>query len=89
MQLPKASEGVEVFVLLYREASEMLQKKHRSFAVAAELEALHPNVKVLRHGSGSQLFWSHHEKMVVVDQELAFVGGMDLTEVTAYHPWAA
>ena len=26
----------------------------------------------------SALYWSHHEKMVVVDQAIAIVGGMDL-----------
>jgi hypothetical protein len=26
----------------------------------------------------TQIFWSHHEKIVVVDQSLAFVGGMDM-----------
>ncbi|KAL4986500.1 hypothetical protein BDW68DRAFT_178718 [Aspergillus falconensis] len=25
------------------------------------------------------LFWAHHEKMVIVDQQLAFVGGIDLS----------
>ena len=29
------------------------------------------------------LFWSHHEKIVVIDQTLAFVGGIDL----AYGCW--
>ena len=27
-----------------------------------------------------QAFWTHHEKVVVVDQERAFVGGLDLCE---------
>jgi len=35
---------------------------------------------VLRHGSGNLLYWSHHDKIVCVDQEVAFVGGLDLTE---------
>jgi phospholipase D1/2 len=39
---------------------------------------------VLRHpdrASGStknELLWAHHEKLVVVDQIYAFVGGIDL-----------
>lgn len=38
--------------------------------------------KVLRHPNhypkGGVLLWSHHEKMVVIDQRIAFVGGIDL-----------
>lgn len=41
----------------------------------------HPNIKVLRHPDavkGGTILWSHHEKTVVVDQTIAFVGGIDL-----------
>lgn len=39
-------------------------------------------IKVLRHpdhapGSGTYL-WAHHEKLIVVDQSFAFIGGIDL-----------
>ena len=37
--------------------------------------------QVLRHpdhGSGGTLYWAHHEKIVVVDQQHAFVSGIDL-----------
>lgn len=30
------------------------------------------------HPNGGVLLWSHHEKMVVIDQKIAFVGGIDL-----------
>lgn len=43
--------------------------------VEKDLEAI-PNVRVLRHRPG--LFWSHHQKMVVVDGEWALLGGIDL-----------
>ena len=33
-----------------------------------------------RHLSAGQVFWSHHEKLCVVDQRVAFLGGMDLCE---------
>ena len=46
---------------------------------------LHPNIRVIRHPNHvsinpyeSALYWSHHEKMVVVDQAIAIIGGMDL-----------
>ena len=80
----KADEGVKIFVLIYREVSETLQKKHRTAAIQAELQELHPtNIRVLRHPlhfSTGQYFWSHHDKIVVVDQQIAFCGGIDLTE---------
>ena len=50
---------------------------------ARSLAALHPNVSVLRHPRhlySAQLYWSHHDKLVVVDQAVAFVGGIDLVE---------
>ena len=37
------------------------------------------NIKVIRHPQIIlPTFWSHHEKLVVVDQELAYMGGLDL-----------
>lgn len=36
---------------------------------------------VLRHPDhdiGGTFFWSHHEKFVVVDNKIAFLGGIDL-----------
>ena len=41
----------------------------------------HANIKVLRHPDavkGGTILWSHHEKTVVIDQSIAFVGGIDL-----------
>jgi phospholipase D1/2 len=39
-------------------------------------------LKVIRHPDhypkGGVFLWTHHEKMVVIDQKIAFVGGMDL-----------
>ena len=33
--------------------------------------------QVFRHPDGINL-WTHHEKCVVVDQSIAFIGGIDL-----------
>lgn len=30
------------------------------------------------HAVGGTFFWSHHEKFVVVDNHIAFLGGIDL-----------
>lgn len=36
------------------------------------------NIKVLRHPTLLPLRWSHHQKLVVIDQQVAFLGGIDL-----------
>ncbi len=47
------------------------------------LDDLHPNINCLRHpdhigSKDSVQFWSHHEKVVVVDNHYACIGGLDL-----------
>ena len=40
-----------------------------------------PLFTVLRHPDhdiGGTFFWSHHEKFVIVDNQIAFLGGIDL-----------
>ncbi|XP_075727869.1 phospholipase D isoform X1 [Rhipicephalus microplus] len=75
----KAEEGVKVFVLLYKEVEMALNIN--SLYSKQKLVAMHPNIKVLRHPdhvTGGILLWAHHEKLVVVDQKFAFLGGLDL-----------
>lgn len=46
------------------------------------LEDLHENIAVMRHpdhlGGEVTLYWSHHEKVVVVDNVVACIGGLDI-----------
>jgi phospholipase D1/2 len=44
------------------------------------LESLHPNIKVLRHPNYILIpfLWSHHEKIVIIDQKTGYLGGLDL-----------
>jgi phospholipase D1/2 len=41
---------------------------------------MHKNIKVLRHPNYILVpfLWSHHEKIIVIDQKCAFMGGLDL-----------
>mmetsp|Transcript_19120 Transcript_19120/g.18770 ORF Transcript_19120/g.18770 Transcript_19120/m.18770 type:complete len:104 (+) Transcript_19120:339-650(+) len=39
---------------------------------------LHKNIKVIRHPRTFLSMWSHHEKIVVIDQSIAFLGGLDI-----------
>ncbi|XP_034854836.1 phospholipase D1 isoform X4 [Mirounga leonina] len=80
----KAQQGVRVFVMLYKEVE--LALGINSEYSKRTLIRLHPNIKVMRHPdhvSSSVYLWAHHEKLVVIDQSVAFVGGIDL----AYGRW--
>ncbi|XP_062341987.1 phospholipase D2 [Osmerus eperlanus] len=75
----KAEQGVKVCVLLYKEVEMALgiNSDHSK----RTLMNMHPNIKVMRHPdhvSSVVFLWAHHEKMVAIDQSVAFVGGIDL-----------
>ncbi|KAH9914591.1 phospholipase D/nuclease [Fomitopsis serialis] len=78
----KAEEGVRIYVVVYKEVTQemSMDSSHTKHA----LEALHPNIACMRHpdhiGSKDDVeFWSHHEKLVIVDNHRAGVGGLDLS----------
>ena len=73
----KATEDVKIYVLIYYECSLALtlNSKH----TADTLEKLHSNIMVARHPTDAlDLLWSHHEKLVIIDQMIGYVGGLDL-----------
>jgi phospholipase D1/2 len=68
----KANQGVQIYVLLYKEV-EYIGQSNDSFGVKKSLENLSPNIHVIRHpnkfiGGSTAVLWSHHEKLVVVDR---------------------
>ncbi|KAF4392438.1 hypothetical protein G4B88_005397 [Cannabis sativa] len=75
----KAKQGVQIYILLYKEVSIAL--KINSSYSQRKLLNIHENVKVLRypdHLSTGVYLWSHHEKLVIVDYQICFIGGLDL-----------
>ena len=85
MLLKKAEEGIRIYILLYWESKEVADMDLGSAFAQSTLE--HQNIKVLRHPDLSTMlrygfegtgWWTHHEKVVVVDRSIAFVGGIDL-----------
>ncbi|XP_014276337.1 phospholipase D1 isoform X1 [Halyomorpha halys] len=78
----KAEEGVKIFILLYKEVEMALginsfYSKQRLISECRKPE----NLKILRHPDHAKagvFFWAHHEKLVVIDQTVAFLGGIDL-----------
>uniref|UniRef100_A0A8C1ZFF2 Phospholipase n=1 Tax=Cyprinus carpio TaxID=7962 RepID=A0A8C1ZFF2_CYPCA len=80
----KAQQGVKIFVLLYKEVEVVMGLN--SEYTKKTLMGLHSNIRVIRHPDhmpSTALLWAHHEKLVVIDQSLAFLGGIDL----AYGRW--
>lgn len=37
-----------------------------------------PNIEVARHPPVIPVKWTHHQKMVIIDQRIAYFGGIDL-----------
>ncbi|KAJ3211026.1 hypothetical protein HK099_008107, partial [Clydaea vesicula] len=77
----KAEQGVLIYVVVYKEVKQALTLDSQHTKLT--LQALHPNIRVQRHPDHAALLattlqWAHHEKIVVVDRKMAFIGGIDL-----------
>ncbi|KAF8244496.1 phospholipase D [Wilcoxina mikolae CBS 423.85] len=75
----KAQEGVKIFVIVYRNIGAAIPID--SVYTKYSLLDLHPNIFVQRSPNQirqNTFFWAHHEKILVVDHMIAFVGGIDL-----------
>ena len=73
----RAEKDVKIYILLYDHPDPFLDLG-ASFA-EDEFGKL-PNVTFCQHSSSNpfKILWSHHEKLVVIDRSVAFVGGIDL-----------
>lgn len=71
-----AKRGVKVCILIWQNSPVT---GNNSYHTETYLEELHENIEVLRHPPLLIFFWSHHEKMVVVDGDIGFCGGIDLS----------
>ena len=93
-----AERGVEVYVIVYKEVSQALtcnsaHTKHALEDLCPKGQRGHGKIHVLRHpdhnvfeNAGDMTFyWAHHEKFIVIDYELAFIGGLDM----CYGRWDA
>ena len=71
-----AIKGVKIYILIYDDPSIL---SLNSSYTKKTLETLHPNIKVEEHRSIiKDIYWSHHEKLVIIDQIIGYVGGLDL-----------
>lgn len=70
---------VKIYVMVYCEAeiALTLNSKHSKQSLID-----HPNIQVVRHPHDIDvLLWSHHEKLVIIDQNVGYVGGLDLCKI--------
>lgn len=75
----RAEKGVKIFIIVYRNVAntvgtDSLWTKH-------SMLSLHPNIHLIRSPNQwlqNTYFWAHHEKMTVIDNTIAFMGGIDL-----------
>lgn len=72
-----AERDVMIFILLWKEV-ELAGLYNASVYAKNTLMKLNKNIKVIRHPRTLISMWSHHEKIVVIDQGIAFLGGLDI-----------
>jgi phospholipase D1/2 len=86
-----AERGVKIYICVYKEVKQALtcnsaHTKHALEALCPEGAPGHGNIVIMRHpdhnffeNAGDMTFyWAHHEKFIVIDYDLAFIGGLDL-----------
>jgi phospholipase D1/2 len=87
----RAEAGVKIYVIVYKEVNQALtcnsaHTKHALRNLCPEGSPGYGNIKILRHpdhnifenAADMTLYWAHHEKFIVIDYSLAFIGGIDL-----------
>ncbi|KAI9037420.1 putative phospholipase PldA [Aspergillus affinis] len=87
----RAEAGVKIYVIVYKEVNQALtcnsaHTKHALRNLCPEGSPGYDNIKILRHpdhnifenGADMTLYWAHHEKFIVIDYSVAFIGGIDL-----------
>lgn len=87
----KAREGVKIYIIVYKEVEQAIScnsahTKNSLRALVPEGEPGYGNIIVMRHpdhnifenASDMTFYWAHHEKFIVIDYNLAFIGGLDL-----------
>ncbi|KAK8088668.1 Phospholipase [Apiospora hydei] len=75
----KAQEGVKIFVIVYRNVEQAIPID--SEYTKSSLLHLHSNIMVQRSPNQlkkNQFFYAHHEKLCIIDHDIAFLGGIDL-----------
>jgi phosphatidylserine/phosphatidylglycerophosphate/cardiolipin synthase-like enzyme/Ca2+-binding EF-hand superfamily protein len=72
-----AKRGVKIFMILWHETT-LAGMNLNTILTQKQFAAMHPNIHVLLHPPSVPYTWTHHQKLVIVDQVVGFVGGLDL-----------
>ncbi len=75
----KAKQGVQIYILIYNEFFNFL--KLNTFHTENTFNKLNnENIKITGYPKGADrtIRWSNHEKLVIIDQIIGYVGGLDL-----------
>ena len=76
VQLRAAERGVKIYIIIFKEMDYAMPND--SAYIAKKVSSLHANINILRHPTQMIVYWSHHEKNVIIDQKIGFLGGVDL-----------
>ncbi|KAI1099665.1 phospholipase D/nuclease [Jackrogersella minutella] len=87
----RAEAGVKIYVIVYREVEAAItcnseHTKHALQSLCPKGSPGYGNIMVMRHPDHNFLenaadmtfYWAHHEKFIVIDYAMAFIGGLDL-----------
>ncbi|KAF2010448.1 phospholipase-like protein PldA [Aaosphaeria arxii CBS 175.79] len=87
----RAEAGVKIYIIVYKEVSAALtcNSQHTKKAMMNLIPEGKPgygNIKLMRHpdhnvlenASDMTFYWAHHEKFIVIDYAMAFIGGLDM-----------
>ncbi|OQE36100.1 hypothetical protein PENCOP_c012G01426 [Penicillium coprophilum] len=87
----RAEAGVKIYIIVYKEVNQALtcNSAHTKYALrnlCPEGTPGHGNIRVMRHpdhnifenAADMTLYWAHHEKFIVIDYNVGFIGGIDL-----------
>lgn len=81
--LNRAEHNVAIFIIIWDNVDTVVPIK--SSYTKKYLDSLHPNIHIEHHASAMFQFlaWTHHQKTLVIDEKIAFVGGLDI----CLHRW--
>jgi len=87
----RAEEGVKIYVIVYKEVEAAItcnsqHTKHSLMGLCPKGKPGYGNIRCMRHPDHNVLenagdmtfYWAHHEKLIVIDYQVAFIGGLDL-----------
>ncbi|KAI9749674.1 MAG: hypothetical protein M1835_001510, partial [Candelina submexicana] len=87
----RAEAGVQIYIIVYKEVAAALtcNSLHTKQALRdlcppgtpghGNIHCIrHPDHNVFENAGDMTFYWAHHEKFIVIDYNLAFIGGLDL-----------